>query len=190
MLFFDNHLKNLEPPTTLTYIFDKQSNFENDESFNDTVKVHFESSEGDRKNATIEYFTGDRKRFAPDFNAVIGNPILTVALQRDIYQMERMLNNGTSWRHFQKRLKIAFEESAEVVETDVKYNGRQVAALDIVVQPFLTDPMSKRFPAFKNKLYVFTLSEEVPGSVFRIFAQVDKNADGHSITESFTISEP
>ncbi len=190
LLFFENHLENLQSPTTLTYIFDKQSDFENDESFSDTIKINFVAAEGNRKNATIDYFTGDRKRFAPEFNAVIGNPILTVALQRDIYQMERLLNNGTTWRHFQKRLKIAFEESAEVVETEVPYDGKQVAAQDIVVQPFLTDPMSKRFPALKDKMYVFTLSDEVPGSVYRILAQVDKNTDGNSITESFTIAVP
>ncbi len=190
MLFFDDHLAAITAPTSLVYQYKRQSTFENDESFEDLIKVNIESLADDRKSGTVDYFTGERKRFAPEFNGVIGNPILTIALQRDIFQMERMLNNGTGWRHFQKRLKVAFEETAEIIETEIEYQGDQVPAKDIVIQPFLNDPLSKRFPVFKDKTYIFTMSEKVPGTIYRILAQVDKNVDGNSLTESYTFTAP
>jgi len=48
----------------------------------------------------------------------------------------------------------------------VQLDGRTVDAVEITVRPYDEDPLQRRFAAYADKTYSFTLSPEVPGMVY------------------------
>lgn len=203
VLFFLDHLRDVAPPAALSYTFEKESDFDEDDSFTDTLTVNIREGEAGTKKAVIDYFSGTRNRTVPEFTNVTGNPLLKLALQRDIYHMDRLLGGSVGWRHFQKMIKIAFEESAEINERQITYQDKNFRARDIVIRPFLSDPLARRFPVFRNKVYTITLAEEIPGMIFMVASVVEADTDaampevtaegpvraGTRITERFVLTE-
>ena len=102
--------------------------------------------------------------------------------------MERLLNNGIGWRHFQKRLKVAFEETASIEPVDIDVAGNTIQGERILVQPFVNDPLSRRFPAFREKTYIFILSDQVPGAFHQIITRVNDQESGLRIEERYLLA--
>ena len=61
---------------------------------------------------------------------------------------------------------------------NVRYRGKPVAAREFTIDPYLDDPNRPRFEQLATKRYVFTLSDAVPGGVYRIHALVVDAAKG------------
>ena len=51
---------------------------------------------------------------------------------------------------------------------NVQLDGRTVDAVEITVRPYDQDPLQRRFAAYADKTYSFTLSPEVPGTVYEM----------------------
>ena len=54
--------------------------------------------------------------------------------------------------------------------------GRDVAAREITVSPYLDDPLRARFEKFATKQYIFTLSDAVPGGVVALRTRIGSAA--------------
>lgn len=72
------------------------------------------------------------------------------------------------WRHFQKMIKLALENEAEINEVTVPYGNQASPGLKIKISPYLEDPKRDEFEKFATRYYEFTLSSEVPGYVYQI----------------------
>jgi hypothetical protein len=75
--------------------------------------------------------------------------------------------------YFRKRIRMAVYQGATMSESSVSYRGRNVAARQITLTPYVDDPLRVRFETLAGKRYVFTLSDQVPGGVVGIRTQVD-----------------
>ena len=166
-LWLDNHLQNINSPGRLYYDFVKRGSYE--EGFSDSVYLDIiQVNEDGSKNADLEFFTAERQQNArPDnLDSIIGNPVLVVYMQGDVYEMNRLTNG--SWRYFQRRIKSAFAEDAKIEPVTFEYDGAQVAGEKISITPYLNDPRSRQFAEFAPKVYEFILSEQVPGKLYQI----------------------
>ena len=166
-LWLDNHLQNINKPGRLYYDFIKRGSFE--EGFNDSVYLDIlELNEDGSKNADLQFFTAERQQTVRRDNLVnvTGNPVLTIYMQGDVYEMNRLTEG--SWRYFQRRIKSAFAEEATVEPVTFEYDGKQLSGEKISITPYLNDPRRRQFAAFAPKLYEFTLSEQVPGKLYQI----------------------
>jgi hypothetical protein len=63
---------------------------------------------------------------------------------------------------------MALAESAQVEPIQLDLKGRSVSATRISIQPFTDDPLKNRFRQLADKSYVFILSQEVPGQLYRM----------------------
>lgn len=166
-LWMDNHLQNINKPGRLYYDFIKRGSFE--EGFNDSVYLDIlELNEDGSKNADLQFFTAERQQTVRRDNLVnvTGNPVLTIYMQGDVYEMNRLTDG--SWRYFQRRIKSAFAEEATVEPVTFEFDGEQVSGEKISITPYVNDPRRRQFAAFAPKLYEFTLSEQVPGKLYQI----------------------
>ena len=166
-LWMDDHLQNINKPGRLYYDFIKRGSFE--EGFNDSVYLDIlELNEDGSKNADLQFFTAERQQTVRRDNLVnvTGNPVLTIYMQGDVYEMNRLTDG--SWRYFQRRIKSAFAEEATVEAVTFEFDGKQVSGEKISITPYLNDPRRRQFAAFAPKLYEFTLSEQVPGKLYQI----------------------
>jgi len=166
-LWLDNHLQNISSPGRLYYDFVKRGTFE--QGFSDSVYLDILGiNEDGSKNADLAFFTAERQQSVRRDNLVnvTGNPVLTIYMQGDVYEMNRLTEG--SWRYFQRRIKSAFAEGATIEPVTFEYDGGQVDGEKISITPYINDPRRRQFAAFAPKVYEFILSEQVPGKIYQI----------------------
>jgi len=186
MLFNKDHLGNLSTSTHLNYHFVKSGTVES--GFEDDIKLNFKPAKTVENRAVdVKLFSGDRNRWMPDFNGSKGNPLLTVFLQRDIHEMNR-LTEGL-WRHFQKQIKLALENNAKIQAVNFEFDGKQYQGKEIIIHPYLDDPYNKRFKKYAGKYYVFTLSDSLPGMLYQIKAIAPDETENSEGKKSVLVSE-
>jgi hypothetical protein len=186
LLFFDDHLATIQKPITLQYRFEKKGSLE--KGFIDQIGLVVQKLNADgSKRIKVNYFTGDRQRHIPEFGGTTGNPLLTVFLQRDTQEMARLTEGH--WRHFQKQIKLALENSAQITEIEVQIAGKPTPANKIVIYPYRDDSMKERFEEYADKQYVFTLIKNLPGTLYEIRTVVPTSKDSPLVEESLTYVE-
>src|SRR5215475_9104024 len=70
--------------------------------------------------------------------------------------------------YFRKAIRLALARSANVAKVSVSFEGRSVAAQEITITPYVDDPLKDRIGRYASKIYVFTLSADVPGGIYGI----------------------
>ncbi len=98
---------------------------------------------------------------------------------------------GGSWRYFQKRMKIALADAAAVEPVTLSVAGHRVEGTRVRITPFVGGRYRKRFANLADKYYVFTLSEAVPGGIYRLRSVVpaDDPSGPPRIEEVLTFEE-
>lgn len=169
-LFMSNHLANVRPPATLHYSYVKGGSME--PGFEDRVTLKL-TARADQSccSANAEFLSGSRHLALPEVEAAVGNPVLLYFLERDIREMSRLTRGQQNY--FRKRIRMAIYQAAETRELTLPYRGKNVAARQFSVTPYVDDPLRERFAKLVGKRYTFTLSDDVPGAVYAVAAQVD-----------------
>jgi len=166
ILWFNDHLENINKPIRLFYEFNKTGSYES--GFVDFVNLDIlEINPDGTKNAAMDFFTADRKQVIHPDNVtnIKGNPVLGIFM-RDVYEMNRITEGH--WRHFQKMIKIALRRSATVEPVTFEFNGKTFEGQKIRFEPYLQDPHREDFLKFSNKYYEFIFSEDIPGELYSI----------------------
>lgn len=174
-LFMTDHLGATRAPATLRYTFRKSGSLE--EGFEDKVTVVLAAPGNARCcTATTKFLEGARHISLPEIDSPQGNPVILHFLERDIREMQRLTKGQPNY--FRKRIRMAVFQGAKITEIKVPYGGSMVAGQQIVIAPYVDDPLRPRYERFADKQYVFTLSASVPGGVYAIRAQVDSQTHG------------
>lgn len=174
-LFVDNLLGSLQPPTALRYSFSKSGTLE--AGFDDSVLITLRrTAEGGCCAASAEFLHGQRQLRLPDIDSAQGNPVILYFLERDIREMERLTKGKANY--FRKRIRMAVYQGATVRSAQVAWGGKVVDAQQILISPYLDDPLRARFEALATKQYLFTLSDAVPGGVLSIRSRVPGASEG------------
>lgn len=180
LLWMTNQLDDISDPMTLHYSFKKRGSFE--QGFEDVVEFNVEKIHEDgMKSASLKFFTGERNFKVPPVDRTDVNPILKVYLQGDVYEMNRLTDpDGTSrerWRYFQRRIKFALADTAQVEEINIEFDGKQYAAQKVSFRPYVNDPKRNLFPKFAGKEYEFIVSDDLPGYLYKIRTFVPGQGD-------------
>jgi hypothetical protein len=193
-LFMDYHLKNVAEASALHYRFSKSGSLE--EAFDDEASVEVKKSKsGNGRQCKVSYLSGTNAFKVPDIAEATGNPVILSFLERDIREMQRITKGQANY--FRKRVRMALAEAADVKPVTFKFKGTDVRGVEIKLAPFADDPMRARFEKFSNKTYVFTLSDQVPGAVYRLHSVMSDTAQSAGnakaaplIEEVLTLDEP
>lgn len=166
VMFMTDHLQGVKAPATLRYTIRHGGSME--QAFNDTAEVKVSrAKDANAKSVSARFLSGERRLEIPAVeSAGRENPVLIYFLERDIREMKR-LTGAKNQLYFQKRIRLALAENAEVRPVTVTLDGRQVGATEIRISPYLDDPNKEKFEKYTGKYYVFTLSDAVPGHIYR-----------------------
>jgi hypothetical protein len=100
------------------------------------------------------------------------NPVIGHYLFGDVMQMNRLTDpNGDArerWRYFQRRIKFALSEDAVVKPVSFDFDGRSWKGYEISFAPYVKDPKRNLFEKFAEKRYTVTVSDDLPGYLYRI----------------------
>jgi hypothetical protein len=174
-IFMSNQLANVQPPATLHYRYVKSGTME--DGFEDRITLKL-AARADRSccTASADFLSGARRLALPEVESAEGNPVLLYFLERDIREMSRLTKGQSGY--FRKRIRMAIFQGARIRDLTLPYQGKDVAARQITVTPYVDDPLRERFAKLVGKRYTFTLSDAVPGGVYAVATQVDGEGVG------------
>lgn len=188
-IWLDSHLGNVGKPMRLFYEFIREGSFEEgfvDSVYLDIIKINEDGS----KDTVVEFFTEERQQKAnsDNLNNVKGNPVIGLYMQGDVMEMNRLTKG--SWRYFQRRIKFAISDEAEIETVSFKFDGKMIEGEKITFSPYVKDPRRNQFSDFANKRYEFIFSNQIPGSLYQITTVVPAKSDsedGPLIKETLTL---
>jgi hypothetical protein len=165
MLFLSDHLSNVPKAMQIRYAYSKTGTLDpvSDGAVNLSVTA---MPQGPGRHTHVDFLSGARKFDLPDIDDATANPVILFFLERDVRDMQRRTGGQASY--FRKRVRMALAESAQVEPIQLDLKGRSVSATRISIQPFTDDPLKNRFRQLADKSYVFILSQEVPGQLYRM----------------------
>lgn len=184
LLLMRNQMAGLQPGTVLHYRFVHSGS--RDAAFEDDVRIRLEPRAGGGCcTAKGEFLSGARRLHEPDIDKPEGNPVILYFLERDIQDMKDATQGASAY--FRKRIRMGLYQGAQVQPITVQYQGKPVAAEQIALTPYASDPNRARFPAYVPKRYVFTLSDSVPGGVVQIRTRVPGAGDTPLVEDVLTL---
>ena len=163
-LFIDEHLKNITEPSRIYYKFSKESTRE--DNFVGNVVLNIVKVEDDNtKHITFRYLKGRNKvRFPPQIGAK-GNPVFMLFFERDARDMQRL--TGGNALFFRSRIRHTIA-ATEIKDVELEFRGNKFVGKQIAFQPFLETKLKNRVSRYKTKKFVLTMSEDIPGFIFKI----------------------
>ena len=163
-LFIDEHLKTITEPSRIYYKFSKESTRE--DNFLGNVVLNIIKVENDNtKHITFRYLKGRNKvRFPPQIGAK-GNPVFMLFFERDARDMQRL--TGGNALFFRSRIRHTIA-ATEIKDVELEFQGNKFVGKQISFQPFLETKLKNRVSRYKTKKFVITMSEEIPGFIFKI----------------------
>ncbi len=115
----------------------------------------------------MDYLTGSRAMSLPDIQSATANPVILFFLERDVREMQRL--GGGQAAYFRKRVRLALAEAAQLRPVNCAIRGKTLSRLwRSRLRPYDQDPLQRRFSAYADKTYAFTLSPEIPGMVYEM----------------------
>lgn len=173
-LFDSPHMQSIKTAGKINYQYKKIRTDEKNQ--NDSVTIDVSNlSENGRTDQSYVFFTGENQKNYPTRKNIIGNGIFMMFLEWDVHQLERQTEG--SWRHFQRRIRWAMAAGAKKKEVEIPYKDKKIKATQYTIQPYANDKKSKRYGAYANKVYLFTLSKDIPGTIYEVRTIVPKNKD-------------
>ena len=171
MMWLGNQLGEVKSPSRLGYSFVRSGTYE--QGFTDTVELEITRIKPNGlKDGVLRFFSGERNFPVPPAEDTDANPVLKIYFQGDVYEMNRLTDpDGKSrerWRYFQRRIKLALAESATITPTEFEFDGKKFAGRKIQFQPYVKDPKRAEFEKFADKAYAITVSDQLPGYVYKI----------------------
>jgi hypothetical protein len=189
-VFLDDHLGNLAKTADVEYSFKRSGTL--GDNFEDKVVLHVRDG-GKKKGrlASADFLSGKSTLKLPEIPNPQGNPVVRYFLERDVREMERITKGKQQF--FRKRLRLALADASQVKPVTVRFEGRDIKADEVRVQPYLDDPVVKaRAEKYERKAYIFTLSNQVPGGVYQVrttVAAADEKADAPLVDETMTFAK-
>lgn len=169
-LWLSDHLENIKKPQSLYYQFVKTGSLE--QGFSDSVYLKIlELNEDGTKNASLDFFTADRKQAvnADNVTNIIGNPVLGIFMHGDTSDMARLTGGKKSRsKYFIKAIKVALREIAVVEPITFSFNDKEYKGEKVYFAPYLNDPHRRDFERYAEKYYEFIFSDDIPGSLYQI----------------------
>jgi hypothetical protein len=191
-LFVEPHLRSLRGPQSLRYRFvhrpaapsvARAASAPADAAYEDDVVLQLSPTAAKACCAVRgQFLSGARQLRLPEIDDAESNPVTLYFLEREVRELQRI--TGGQAAHFRRRIRTVLAEAPAPQATTLRHRGRDVAGTRIEIAPFVDDPQRHRFEKQATMRYRFTLSPAVPGTVWRIEAELP---GGH--TDTLTLLE-
>jgi hypothetical protein len=159
--------------------------------FNDNVVLDFTRHRDDAGfDVGARLFPQSRNLELGPLSAAAVNPILLIFFQRDAVQMSN--GTGGSQHYFRNAIRRALQtpDPASVHSTTIRFAGKQVAASEISLRPFVDDANRARLRELAGKTYHFIVSEAVPGGIYEVRSETPaQNGSSVLLREIYRLRE-
>lgn len=185
LLFLQDHLTQVQYPAKYTYVAERTG--AGDDNYQDRITMTALNVAGsDAKRVEFDLWAKDRGRQVQAVDNARGNPLIMVFLQSDVLGLAEA--TGGHWRYFQKQMKLALENDAQVEPVTLEFQGKQIAGQRITVRPYVNDPArSNELGVYREKTYEFVVSDQVPGTILELRSTVPGAGESDPVVERVTL---
>lgn len=170
LLFDTPHLANIEHAEKLRYAFSQTG----PAAFDDTIILSvLHVNDDGSKSVTFDYLTGDHHQKFPELDHFRGNPLIMLALEQNVDQLNAAL--GVSKASLRNRIRDSFLTGATVEPTKITRDGTEFPATNVTVTPFAHADRFDRIPSLQARTYSITVAPGLPGGIAGIV--IDTPAD-------------
>ncbi|HEY2927189.1 hypothetical protein [Piscinibacter sp.] len=164
-LFADHHLRNVRPPTTLRYGYIKTGSLE--PGVRDEVQLMLRPArDGSCCVATGNFLDAQHGVALPEIDDARANPVVLYFLEHEVREMHRRTQGQPNY--FRKRIRLSLADAATIKDTQIRFQGRELPAQEVRIEPYADDPMRARYQRFAAKQYIFVIAAAVPGGVYQM----------------------
>lgn len=169
LLFLQDHLTQIAYPARYVYARVRSGSADD---FEDRITMTTHNlPDSDAKHVAFSQTQTEPGQQIDDVENARGNPLIMVFLQSDVLELAEA--TGGHWRYFQKQMKLALENTAQVEPITVTFQGKPVDGRRISVKPYADDPERRQaLGRYVGKTYEFILSDQVPGSIVELRTSV------------------
>lgn len=188
LMFLSPQLAGVHEPTTIAYDYEAD---EAGKHVADRASLVMSRTPGGACCAThTEYRSGAAAIARPDMDDPKTNPVLLYFLVDQIQSLTHATHG--QMLHFQRRIRQALADEAQIKDVTVRWEGKDVPARAIHIAPFINDPYRVRFEHEAHTEYDFVLSDAVPGGVVRLSSTLpaDKAGDPPLAQRTLSIVDP
>ncbi len=125
-----------------------------------------------------------KTREVADFPASGGNPVLMVFLESAVRSMAAI--TGGSPHYIRNRIKDSLRQGGDLTDLQQDFLGGKVAAQEVTLQPFKSDPNRERMGEFADLSLRFVISDAVPGHFVLLSADTPDAGSGYHETIALT----
>lgn len=170
-IFVEAHFGKIKPPAQLRYRYEHKVAANPAAGFEDNVTLRLLPTAAGRCCAVQgQFLSGPRALPLPDIDDATANPITMYFLEREVRELQLQTKGQAA--HFRRRIRLALAEAGPPQPLAIRFQGRELAAREIVIAPFLNDPNRARFEQWAQRRYRFILAKDVPGHIWRIEAEL------------------
>lgn len=189
LVFVEHQLANIKAPTSLRYAFVRSGPLE--PGFEDEVRIDVLKVGSSGSSVHGDFLSGTRNLPLPDISDAKANPVILYFLEHDIREMARLTKRKTG-NYFRNRIRKTLVDEAQVRDTTVSYEGRDVPAREVTLKPYSSDPARSRYERYAEKRYTFLLSNAVPGGVYQLRTSLpgEKAGEAPALEEVMTFAGP
>lgn len=126
-------------------------------------------------------------RVLGQFDAAVGNPLAMFFFERTVRSISG--ETGGSPYYIRNRMREALGEPGNMSEVTVPWNGAEVAATEITLQPFENDARRAELGPFADLEIRVTVSEDVPGWYHSLSASTPATEAGPGYRAELDLAE-
>lgn len=189
VMFDRPHLKQVKSGDTLTYTLKREVSDTKlvAPGFTDTITVKINSVDAEeRKDLTVNVFTGERARDPRDISGMTGNPVLVFYLDRAVFGYASVA--GGKRAYLKNRFRIELRDTARIDPVKIKYKSGTVDGYRIKVIPYALDGNKAKMRGYTDSSFEIFLSDAIPGHFAEFRTDIKSTVEGSpSFVETLTL---
>jgi hypothetical protein len=172
MIFEHKHLENVGAGKEIDYRFNRTVSDATmlGQAFSDdiTLKVVDAKPTGER-DVDLQIYTGEHARELQKLPGLTINPVFLVYFNQGVNTFHQLA--GGQQPYLTRVFSAGFKDKAKVEPVKVTYQGKEINAYRITMQPYVGDPSESKMQGWEGAQYTLVLSNEVPGEIVDLIAQ-------------------
>jgi hypothetical protein len=132
--------------------------------FEDRIGLRVEPGDApDKRNVAVDMFSAERRRAAGPFDAMTGNPLLSLMLEENLQRLAAIFQANP--RYMKTAIRLALRDA---IASPDRVEGFDGPAWKVEVAPFANDPHKARMRGLDTLTYRFRVSPAAPGEIYEI----------------------
>ncbi len=180
LIFETRHLDLVSKGLALTYQYEHEVSDEKllGKAYSDDIRVGIlKVDHQGKRDVSMQIFFGERARNRWNETGLTLNPILVWFMNNSVNQFQAV-SGAAKFSYLKDRFSKAFlSKRAKVEKITATYDGKNVEAHKVTLQPYKGEPAVRKMEGFEKSTFVSVFSKAVPGYFLEMTANIESRME-------------